>query len=135
MKHQYSNSILCSKLIAMDQSQFLIVKDDVCFKPIALNEIIFCESDNSYCTFHLLEKKPTTTCNFSLKKCEGLLNIEKGFFRIHNKYLVNLVMIECFRPGTDGGVVIMKNKVELKVARSRKKELKNALYKISVNAE
>ncbi len=82
--------------------------------------ILYCESDNSYTVVHLINKEQLIVSK-TLKDYDELLS-ENGFFRIHQKYLVNLNFIANYTK-SDGGFVTLTNGKNLTVSRRRKDEL------------
>jgi two-component system LytT family response regulator len=90
---------------------------------VPIEDIIRCESDNTYTTFHLIDKK-TIIVSKTLKECEQML-LEQGFFRVHNSHLINLSYIKEYLKG-EGGQVKMEDGSYVDVSRRRKDEfLKN----------
>ncbi len=73
-------------------NQRIVLKDIKSIYFVKINDIIYCESDGSYTTFHLEDKKKITVSRI-LKEYETLLE-PLGFLRTHNSFLVNLSRIE-----------------------------------------
>ena len=84
---------------------------------VAIDDIVRCESDNTYTTFYLKAAEPILVSK-TLKACEQML---KGFdfYRVHNSSLVNLKYIKAYVKG-EGGTVIMQDGSEISVSRRRK---------------
>ena len=82
-------------------------------------EIFCCEADGSYTTFHLMNGTKLT-CTYNLKKVDDLLN-GNSFFRIHKSYIIALNSIDKILHA-DGGFVLLKNQMEIPIARRRKDE-------------
>ena len=87
---------------------------------IPVEEIIYCEADNNYTYIHkscgnsiLLSK--------TLKEVEGMLS-NHSFFRIHQSFLINMKHLRRYIRG-QGGFVVISNKKELPVSRSKKDDL------------
>jgi two-component system LytT family response regulator len=80
---------------------------------------VYCEADDNYTRFHLLNKKPVITSK-TIKEYEFLL-ADVFFVRVHRSSLINLKHVKEYRRG-DEGTVIMTNGQEIKVAK-RKKDL------------
>lgn len=85
---------------------------------VQINDIIYCESDNTYTTFYLDNKNPLTVS-------KPLIDIEHtleflGFFRIHREYLINTKKVKEIL-NTDGWCVVMNNLKTLPIARSKQK--------------
>jgi two-component system LytT family response regulator len=87
---------------------------------INVSDIYFCKSDNSYTTFHF-EGNEKILVSKSLKDYEGLL-ADYGFFRPHQSFLVNLNHIKKVDK-TNGGFIIMENKIEIPVSLRQMKNL------------
>ncbi|MEO6670668.1 MAG: LytTR family DNA-binding domain-containing protein [Ferruginibacter sp.] len=89
------------------------------FQVVLINEIIYCEAESSYTTFHLVNGQKITASK-SILEYEELLNFN-DFIRIHRFYLVNLHHVKGYQRG-EGGIVTLSNGKELEVSR-RKKDL------------
>ncbi|MBO3697360.1 LytTR family DNA-binding domain-containing protein [Roseivirga sp. E12] len=81
------------------------------------DEIIRCESDNTYTTFFLANGRSIIVSK-TLKTCESMLE-SYAFFRVHNRNLINLKYIEEYERG-EGGYVKMTDGSEIAVSRRRK---------------
>lgn len=86
---------------------------------VPIGQVIRCESDNTYTTFFLSDKKKIIVSR-TLKECEQMLE-SHGFFRIHNSHLINLDYIQEYIKG-DGGQVRMEDGSYVDVSRRRKEE-------------
>lgn len=84
---------------------------------IALEKIIYCQSDNSY-THVILEDEKNLFISKSLKEMEQILD-NGSFFRVHNSFIINLNKIKNYVK-SDGGYLIMKNGDQVKVSRGKK---------------
>jgi two-component system, LytTR family, response regulator len=93
---------------------------------VAIQDIIRCESDNTYTTFFTTDKKKIVVSK-TLKDCEHLLQ-DYRFFRIHNSHVVNLDYISEYIKG-DGGLVKMTDGSHIDVSRRRKDEFLRVLKK------
>lgn len=91
---------------------------------VELDEILYCESDNSYTTFHLEDNK-TILVSKSLKEYEQMLTPYR-FFRPHQRYMVNLNKIERIDK-VDGGSIILKNSASIPISYRRKQTLMDLL--------
>lgn len=99
------------------------------FKVLDFRSIVRIESDNSYSEIHFNDASSLVVTK-SLKEFESMLS-DKGFFRIHNKHLINLTHLVTFSL-VDGGLVTTTNGSQLPVSRRRLKEFKevvNAKFK------
>lgn len=88
------------------------------FQVVQVNDIIYCEAENTYTTIHLTDNKKILASR-PLMDYELLL-ADSLFFRIHKSWLVNMKHIKEYQKG-EGGFVIVSNGKELEVSR-RKKE-------------
>jgi len=104
-KGQFSNK----KLILKTQNNIQIVN---------LQDIIRCQSDNSYTTFYTTDNR-TIIVSQSLKEYEELLQ-DYNFFRIHQSHLINIAFVLSYEK-IGGGVVLMQDQSSIPVS-FRKKE-------------
>lgn len=84
----------------------------------AVNDILYCEADNSYTVFHLAGGRRVIASR-TLKDFEPVL-LPCGFFRIHNSYMINLEHVQLYSK-SDGGQVKI-NETLLPISRTRKDE-------------
>lgn len=86
------------------------------FRMVALQDIICAEADGNYTTFHFVNRDKFTVTN-SVGHYEALL-VDKGFYRIHHKYLVNLQHVRAYHRGRGGSVDLTNGKsVEVSVRK------------------
>ncbi len=97
---------------------------------VSIAEIIYCESDNAYTTFHLVSKDAILITR-PLKYFETLL-LPFDFVRIHQSTLVNVQHLYQVKKAEVGCVAKMKNGKELTIARMKKKELLLRLESLSI---
>lgn len=86
---------------------------------VAIKDIIRCESDNTYTTFHTVNKNKLLVSK-TLKEVEVMLG-DYRFFRIHNSHLINLDFVSEYHKG-EGGIVLMADGSHIDVSRRRKDE-------------
>lgn len=98
---------------------------------VSIAEIIYCESDNAYTTFHLVSKDAILITR-PLKYFETLL-LPFDFVRIHQSTLVNVQHLYQVKKAEVGCVAKMKNGKELTIARMKKKELLLKLESLSIS--
>lgn len=91
-------------------------------------DIMFCESDGSYVSFHLANRAKPLLVSRSLREVEELLN-NPLFFRAHNSFLINLKHIQKI-VRADGGEIVMRNNRSLPVSRSKKATLMQVIAKL-----
>ncbi|MGE0019685.1 MAG: LytR/AlgR family response regulator transcription factor [Draconibacterium sp.] len=98
----------------------LVLKTTESIHIIDINNILFCQSDNSYTTFYI-ENNEKIVVSKSIGEYEDLL-ADFSFFRPHQSFLVNLNHVKKIDK-SDGGFIIMKNKKEIPVSVRQKKKL------------
>jgi two-component system LytT family response regulator len=86
---------------------------------IDFENILYIEADNSYSIFHLKNMKNKTSSR-SLKEYDEMLT-NKGFFRCHKSYLVNLKHIQKLASG-EGDQILLPNGILLPLASRRKEQ-------------
>lgn len=92
------------------------------FNFVYVKDIVRCESDNTYTTFHFTNQKPLIVSR-TLKEWELLLQSYR-FFRVHNSHLINKRHIVEYKKG-DGGFVVMSDQSHVDVSRRKKDEFLN----------
>lgn len=103
--------------------QRLAVQSSDGYNMIAFDEIIRLEAESNYTHVYTLQKKYTVAR--LLRNFEEQL-IPAGFLRVHHSHLVNVKHIRHYQRG-DGGYLIMSDKSQVEVSRSRKKEVLKVL--------
>ncbi|MEM6630356.1 MAG: LytTR family DNA-binding domain-containing protein [Bacteroidota bacterium] len=86
---------------------------------VNINEIIHCESFSNYTKLYTLNGD-SLLISKTLKEVEKQIKGHE-FFRVHHSHLVNLMYIKRYVKGKNG-YLIMKNNVQIPVARSKKEE-------------
>jgi two-component system LytT family response regulator len=99
--------------------QRLAVQSTDGYNMIAYDDIIRLEAESNYTHVYTLQKKYTVAR--LLRNFEEQL-IQAGFLRVHHSHLVNVKHIRHYQRG-DGGYLIMSDKSQVEVSRSRKKEV------------
>ncbi len=84
---------------------------------VDLSEVIYCNSDNSYTTFFLEDKRQVLVSK-SIKEYSEMLE-GYGFVRPHQSFLVNIDHVKKVDK-TDGGFIVMSNGKEVPVSLRRK---------------
>jgi two-component system LytT family response regulator len=105
------NNTPASKRIAVPTNKGLIF--------FQLSDILRCQADVNYTTFHLTNGKTLTVAK-TLKEVNDLL-ADYQFFRIHNSHIINLNYIKSYHKG-NGGYIVLTDNTNLEVS-SRRKEL------------
>ena len=84
------------------------------------DEIVLCASDSNYITVYLVDGRKKVLSK-TLKEFEEWLS-PYNFFRTHQSHLVNLTYVKEYIR-SDGGYLVLKNKMTVPVAKSRKDNL------------
>ena len=93
-------------------------KDGVIF--VEYKNILFCESDDNYTQFHLVDGHKYLVSK-TLREVQEVLE-ELHFLRVHRQYIVNLDHVARFSK-SEGAMVILSNERAIPVARSQKDKL------------
>lgn len=96
----------------------LATKESIEF--VDASDIVLCTSDSNYTMVYLADGRKKLISR-TLKDFEQILT-PMHFFRPHNSHLINLDMVRELIRG-DGGYLIMKNKMKVPIAKSRREEL------------
>ncbi|WPR77685.1 LytTR family DNA-binding domain-containing protein [Algoriphagus sp. NG3] len=91
---------------------------------VEISDIIRCESDNTYTTFFLQDKRKILVSR-TLKDVESMLG-DYSFCRVHNSHLINLAYVAEYYKG-EGGQVRLNDGTVVDVARRRKEEFLSQL--------
>lgn len=95
---------------------------------LLVKDILYCVAEGESTNIHLINSSmPSLVCR-SLKEVEGLLK-NKGFFRVHHSYLINLNHMDRYIKG-DGGDIIMSDGSCIPVSRQRKQEFMERIEKL-----
>jgi two-component system LytT family response regulator len=106
----------------VNQDKKIVLKSSDSINVIPINEIIRCESDNSYTTFYLSNNRKLLISK-TLKEFDDLLT-EYGFFRPHQSHLVNINWINSYEKPL-GGLLVMNDKSRVPVATRKREALFN----------
>lgn len=87
---------------------------------VLLKDILYCESDNNYTRFFMLDGQKYLITK-TLREVQELLE-EQHFLRVHRQYIINLDQIKKFIRG-EGCYVILSNELNIPVSRSQKDKL------------
>ncbi len=94
----------------------IVLRSQQYLQVVAFDEILYCQSDGSYTTFFLSDKRKITVSK-PIKEYEELLP-ENWFIRTHQSYIVNHHFIDRF---LKDGLIILRDGTEIPVA-TRKRE-------------
>lgn len=87
---------------------------------LLVKDILYCMADGENTRIYLHSTPGASVVNRTLKEVESSLK-NKGFFRVHHSYVVNLFYMDRYIKG-DGGDIIMSNGNSIPVSRNRKQE-------------
>ncbi len=93
------------------------------FQIIRFDELVYCQSDAGYTTFHLTDKRKFTVSK-SIKEYEKLLP-DGRFLRTHQSYIVNLGFVDRYEKG---GALYLKGEISIPVAIRKKEALLKRLF-------
>lgn len=102
-----SNQYIHSRIVLSSQQYLQLV---------TLSDIVYCECDGGYTTFHLSDDRKVMTSK-TIKEYEDTLH-EPSFLRPHQSFLVNSNYIDRYRK--DDNFLVLKNGKEIPVAVRRK---------------
>jgi two-component system LytT family response regulator len=106
------------------EAERLVISSLHGFEIIKVSDILYCEGERNYTTFHLNEREPLVSSK-TLKEYEMLLPT-RSFIRVHQKYLVNINYVRKYIKGR-GGNLIMTNGQTIEVSQSKKQLLLDSL--------
>lgn len=110
---------LFSNLERPKNLQKLILKTADKIYSINIQDIVNCESDKNYTTFHFINA-PKLVVSTNLKEYETMLS-PHNFFRTHKSHLINMTYFDHFIKSEGGNTIVMKNKTAIPLS-VRKKE-------------
>lgn len=96
------------------------------FEFVIVNDVVRCESDNTYTTFYLRDGKKHLVCK-PIKEYEEVLE-GAGFMRVHRSHLVNLQHVQQVHR-TDGWHLITADNARIEIARRR---VEDVLHRLKV---
>jgi len=114
-ENQFSNEVLTPKHSTANERISIPIQSG--FELLDTQSILYCKADDNYTHFFLNNEKSilvSKTLGFFEKQL-----IDKGFFRIHKSFLINLNAITSYHKGK-GGTVVLSNGKSLPVASSKK---------------
>jgi two-component system, LytTR family, response regulator len=108
----------------LKEDRKILIRHHTGYRYVASDEIIYAEAFNNYCTLHLIDNESITVSK-TLKWLMEQLDSNQ-FYRAHKTHLVNLSYIKHYQ-STGDGVIVLKNNVKIKVAVSKRAELRKIL--------
>lgn len=100
--------------------QKLILKTSDKIYSVNIQDVVNCESDKNYTTFHFINA-PKLIVSTNLKEYETLL-APYNFFRTHQSHLINMAFFDHFIKTEGGNTIIMKNKTVIPLSVRKKEE-------------
>jgi two-component system LytT family response regulator len=100
--------------------QKLILKTADKIYSVNVQDIVHCESDKNYTTFHFINS-PSLIVSTNLKEYETLLT-PHHFFRTHKSHLINMAYFDHFVKSEGGNTIVMKNKISIPLSVRKKDE-------------
>ncbi len=91
---------------------------------VPFDDVIKCQADRAYCTFHLKDGRKVLVSN-SMKEYESAL-CENGFLKVHKSTIVNISYAQKYLRGK-GGQLLMSDGTIVHVAVRKKEELMRVL--------
>ena len=110
-------------------SKKIILRNSDNLHIINVNDIIYCQSDNSYTTFYI-NNADKILMSKSIKEYSDML-AEYGFFRSHQSFLVNLQHITRLCKH-DGSYLILSNNKQVPVSTRQKAKLISILERLAI---
>lgn len=105
----------------------IVLKDQNSVQLVAVDDIVYCKSENNYTTFHLKDRT-SILISQTLKEYEQILK-DRNFFRAHRSFLINLDLFKKYDK-RDGGVIVMDDDTNIPLARGKKEILFQILDKL-----
>lgn len=100
--------------------QNLILKTADRIYSVNIQDVVHCESDKNYTTFHFINA-PKLIVSTNLKEYETLL-APYNFFRTHQSHLINMAYFDHFIKSEGGNTIVMKNKTAIPLSVRKKEE-------------
>lgn len=107
--------------------QKLILKTADRIYSVHVQDVIFCESDKNYTTFHFINA-PKIVVSTNLKEYDTILS-PHGFFRTHQSFLINMAFFDHFIKADGGNRIVLKNKQVIPLSVRKKDEFLELLKK------
>ncbi len=96
----------------------IVIPSNDGYRLVNLNDIIYCEASDSYTKIHIVGEKNVQMVSKPLKGYDTLLE-DKGFFRVHKSYLINMNHVKKIIKGV-GSAVVMSNDKMIPVSLRKK---------------
>ncbi|MGF6845503.1 two-component system LytT family response regulator [Chitinophaga sp. W3I9] len=104
----------------LNQDERLALPTSDGLRMVVAKNIIYCKGAGMQTRLHLQEpEKPVMVCRTLVEMEQWLA--DKGFFRVHSSFLINLSFMEKYIKG-DGGEIIMSDGYSVPLARDKKQD-------------
>lgn len=100
--------------------QKLLLKTTDKIYSVNVQDIVHCESDKNYTTFHFINA-PQLVVSTNLKEYDTMLT-PHHFFRTHKSHLINMAYFDHFVKSEGGNTIVMKNKTSIPLSVRKKDE-------------
>lgn len=100
--------------------QKLVLKTADRIYSVNVQDIVNCESDKNYTTFHFINA-PSLVVSTNLKEYESML-APFNFFRTHQSHLINMAYFDHFIRTDGGNTIVMKSKQTIPLSVRKKEE-------------
>lgn len=105
--------------------QKLILKTADRIYSVNIQDIIHCEADKSYTTFHFINE-PKLVVSINLKEYDTILS-PHNFFRTHQSHLINMAYFDHYIKADGGNRIALKNKQIVPLSIRKKEEFMSLL--------
>lgn len=113
---------------APQESKKIVLSTQEGMHVVAVSDILRCESDDCYTTYHLIDGKKIMVSK-TLKESEETLS-DSNFIRPHKSHLINLKYVKTLIR-SDGGYILMSDGSEIPVSRRKKEYVVDLLRHLS----
>ncbi len=127
VEHSLNNEVLELKLNNLFANlerpknlQKLVLKTAERIYSVNVQDIVHCESDKNYTTFHFINA-PSLVVSTNLKEYDLLLSPYQ-FFRTHKSHLINMAYFDHFVKSEGGNTIVMKDKTIIPLSVRKKDE-------------
>lgn len=103
----------------------IVIPSNDGYNVVDLNNIVYCEACDSYTKIHTNENNKVHLISKPLKEYDDLLS-DKGFYRVHKSFLVNINHIRKIIKGI-GAAVIMSDGANIPISMRKKDEFFQSL--------
>lgn len=108
--------------------QKLILKTADRIYSVHVQDIVHCESDKNYTTFHFINA-PKLVVSTNLKEYDTILS-PHNFFRTHQSHLINMAYFDHYVKANGGNTIVLKNKQAIPLSVRKKDEFMELLKRI-----